>query len=93
MRCLQPPFQPGGKTIHRIPEVGAPPRIGAEVLLEQRCLRAAAGHLRGACRRSSSKAHQRPNQHRPGQGRQEQQNRNDAVNWAEPISNAVSSAL
>jgi len=23
MRCLEPPFQLGGKTIHRIPEAGA----------------------------------------------------------------------
>jgi hypothetical protein len=36
-----------------------------------------------------SKAHQRPNQHRPSQGRQEQQNHSDVVNWGEPISAAV----
>jgi hypothetical protein len=36
-----------------------------------------------------SKAHQRPNQHRPSQGRQEQQNHSDVVSWGEPISAAV----
>jgi hypothetical protein len=50
-----------------------------------------ARHLRGACRRSSSKAQQRPNQPRHGQGRQEQQRHKDAVNWAEP--NSASSAV